>query len=173
MDDLNEEPRSFTPVWSIPLLCVGLAVVAICTLLPQVQANRKLAIEKQKLTADLRYVKSQVAVNHEFLARVGNDDALAERLAQRQMKEIPAGTAVLPLKGMSANVGMSPYGLMSLTAPPPEARYRLPQGLLGTLCRHPRGQLYLIGLGLFLIAAALVAGDSATRRQMSLETADD
>ena len=156
--------HTYSSLWSLPLLCVGLTVIAVCALLPQVETNQKLKLEREKLTADLGYVKSQVKVNDEFLRRVGGDAALAERLAQRQMKQIREGSAVLPLEGAAAHVEMSPFGLMGLTAPPPKTPYRIPEGLLGELCRHPKGQLYLIGLGLFLIAAALVAGDSAVRQ---------
>src|SRR4051794_40039816 len=83
--------------WTIPLVCVGLAVIACCVIVPQTEANRRLVYEREKLKLDLNQVNQQLDVNDEFLKRLADDPTLAERLAQRQMKMVREGTNVLEL----------------------------------------------------------------------------
>src|SRR4051794_2377266 len=90
--------NSHSSAWSIPLMCLGLGVIAACVLVPQAEGNRKLAAECDKLQRDLTYVQTQLSVNQEFLRSVGGNAGLAERLAQRQMKVIRQGTSVLQLR---------------------------------------------------------------------------
>ena len=167
MNDAVAE-HTYSSLLSLPLLCLGLAIVAACCLLPQVEANRKLTIERDKLKGDLAYVARQQATNQAFLKHIGGDPDLAERLAQRQMKVIRQGTSVLTLDGPRGPAGgdasMSPFMLVSVGAPPPVETYHAPPGLLGQLCRSPRRQLYLSGAGLLLIACGLVWGPSAQSR---------
>jgi hypothetical protein len=155
----NPAPKSST--WPIPLMCVGMCIVAACVLLPQSEANKKLAAERAKLQRDLSYVQMQLSVNEEFLNRVGGDTGLAERLAQRQMQEIRQGSSVLELKGRRERLEVSPFQLLSITPPPTPAPYRPPTGIVGQLCRSARNQLYATGVGMFLIAVGLVMGTSA------------
>src|ERR1044072_7320440 len=46
--------------FTIPLLCAGIAIIAACLLIPQADANRRLAYERVKLQADLETVEKQV-----------------------------------------------------------------------------------------------------------------
>jgi len=88
---------------------------------------------------------------------VSDDPNLAERLAQRQMKIIRAGTKVLALKGDDER-GMSPFQLTTVAPAPALPAYRPHGGTLATLCYHPKSRLYLMGTGLLLTAAGLVLG---------------
>src|SRR5438034_3337075 len=83
--------------WTVSLLCAGVAIIAVCLLLPLAEENHQLAWQREKLNVDLEQIKQQVQVNAEFLKKVADDPTLAERLAQRQMKFIRQGTSVLDL----------------------------------------------------------------------------
>jgi hypothetical protein len=150
-------PRKGGGILTIPLLCVGIAIIACVSLLPLADENHQLAWEREKLRADLKQLKEQGRVNAEFLTKVADDPTLAERLAQRQMKYIREGSSILTIKGQ-AKEEMSPFHLVSVPPPPPMPAYEPVGGLLGTLVRQPRAQLYLCGLALLLIAAGLVLG---------------
>ena len=109
--------------WTITLLCVGIALLACCIIIPQADANRRLAYQHQKLQADLKQIQKQGAVNEEFLKKVANDPTLAERLAQRQMKFVREGTSVLKLDGRDPIEG-SPFLLVRVPPPPPQPQTR-------------------------------------------------
>jgi hypothetical protein len=148
--------------WTIPLLSLGLGLIACCILIPQADTNRRLAYQRQLLQADLASVKQQARINGIFLKRVADDPALAERLAERQMKMIRVGSKVLPLDGaIPAAAGggdMSPFQITAVAPPPPAPEYQPIGGPLATLCYDPRCRLYLIGAALLAIAAGLVLG---------------
>jgi hypothetical protein len=116
-----QPPAEAAAVLTIPLLCVGVAIIACVALLPLADENHQLAWEREKLRADLAQLKEQGRVNAEFLTRVADDPTLAERLAQRQMKYIREGTSVLRLKG-GGKEEMSPFHLVSVPPPPPSPR---------------------------------------------------
>lgn len=145
--------------WTIPFLCAGIAIVAVCAILPQTDENHRLAYECHKLKLDLEHLEQQAQAGDEFVRRVAEDPVLAERIAQRQMKVVRAGTRVLDL-GLKDEQSMSPFGLVSVPPPPPLPEYRPRQGRLADLCREPRKRLYLIGGGLMLIAIGLVLGNN-------------
>jgi hypothetical protein len=152
--------------WTIPLLCLGLGLIACCILIPQADTNRRLAYEKEMLQTDLASVKQQARINGIFLKRVADDPALAERLAERQMKMIRAGSKVLPLDGTPAAAGggdMSPFQITEVAPPPPAPPYEPIGGPLATICYNPHCRLYLIGAALLAIAAGLVLGQGLNR----------
>jgi len=142
---------------TIPLLCIGVAIIACVALLPLADENHQLAWEREKLRIDLAQLVEQTRVQDVFLTRVADDPTLAERLAQRQMKYIREGSSVLPLRG-SAKEEMSPFHLVSVPPPPPLPPYQPVGGALATIVRQPRAQLYLYGAALLLIATGLVLG---------------
>jgi hypothetical protein len=113
------------------------------------------------LAMDLASIEHQVAVNGEFLKKVGDDPTLAERLAERQMKVIPEGTRVLELKHENDGTGMSPFQLVSVAPPPPLPPYRRVGGTIANLCYDPHTRLYLIGAALVMIAVGLVLGQKS------------
>jgi hypothetical protein len=159
----DEDGEEFDPDdekggWVVSLLCAGVALVAVCLLLPLAEENHQLAYQKEKLKADLEQIKKQVAVNGEFLKKVSGDPTLAERLAQRQMKFIREGTGILDLPDESGKEEMSPFLLVSLPPPNPMPAYQPLGGMLAGVVRNPRLRLYVTGLGLLLLAAGVVLG---------------
>lgn len=144
-------------MFTIPMLCAGIAIIAACLLIPQADANRRLAYERTKLQADLEAVENQVAVNDQFLRKVADDPNLAERLAQRQMKIIRKGNHVLNLKNEPGDE-MSPFQLTAVPAAAELEPYEPRGGMLANLCYNPRSRLYLMGVGLLAMACGLVLG---------------
>jgi hypothetical protein len=152
---------------TIPLICLGVGVIAMCLLIPAADEVRRLAYERDRLKADLEQLQKQVSTNDAFLDRVASDPVLAERLARRQMKMVPEGTAVLDLKTAHATAAaraqqdMSPFLLVTVPPPAPMPPYRPIGGALANACRHPKTQLYLIGGSLMAIASGLVLSRSS------------
>lgn len=145
---------------TIPLICMGIGLIAMCLLIPAADENRQLAYETQRLQADLDQLQKQASTNDMFLKRVANDPVLAERLARRQLKMVPQGTSVLELKGQKAEKDLSPFLLVTVPPPAPLPPYRPVGGFLADACRHPKTQLYIIGAGMMMIACGLVLGRS-------------
>ena len=142
--------------WTITALCAGIALIACCVLIPQADANRRLAYDKETLTRDLRNIEKQIDVNREFLKKVGDDPTLAQRLAERQMKVIPQGAHVVDLTHDSDV--MSPFQLLNVAPPTALPPYRPVGGTLARICYGSQSRLYLIGMSLGLIAMGLVLG---------------
>ena len=157
MDNSEETSRTPRQGWTLVAMSVGIGLIACCVLIPQAEENRRLHWEAEKLRGDLAHLHRQVEVNSEFLNRVVDDPALAERLAQRQMKFIRKGTGVLELKG-SEPASRSPFLLTVVPAPPPMPEYKPLPGTVSSLCRDPKSRLYAIGAGLMLLAMGLVLG---------------
>ncbi len=169
-DDIDPEPEAVDAapasggMWTIPMLCLGIAVIACCVLIPQADYNRRLVYEHEKLRRDADAITEQVKVNDEFLRKVSDDTSLAERLAQRQMKIIRQGTRVLDLKGGGdRDTEMSPYHLVSVPPPDPLPPFQAKGGALTQACLNPHTRLYLIGGALVLMAAGLVLGYAPKR----------
>ena len=148
----------------------GLLVIAACALIPQADANRRLVYEREKLQLDLRQIQAQVAMNKDFLAKMGSDPQLEERLALRQMRVVRQGERVLEIKGddpAAPGPGepagdasqMSPFAIVRVPPPAPLPEYRPWGGSLSGFFLDPRTQLYLLGAALFMVAAGLILGD--------------
>jgi hypothetical protein len=152
------DAKNLSPAYSLPLLCIGLGIIAVCVIVPQAEANKKLAADREQLQRDLAYVDQQVAVNQEFIDRFGSDPDLTERLAQRQMKQIRTGTTILNFTPAKAARVRSMADMLRVARPDPVPAYVPPSGLLGTICADDRRQLYVVGMGLFLVAVTLVIG---------------
>jgi hypothetical protein len=149
--------------WTIMLISAGIGLIALCLLIPQSDENRLMAYECQKLKMDLEHLDKQVAVNQEFIDRLGHDPSLVERLAQRQMKFIRAGTKVLELEERTMAGEESPFSLVSIAPPPRLPPPELRSGRMAELCRDPKVRLYVIGTGMMLIACGLVLGASGEK----------
>ena len=148
------------------MICIGIALIACCVLIPATEENRRLVYERERLKADLDQINKQTEVNDEFLKRVADDPSLSERLAQRQMKMVREGTSVLEVKGESSPRDMSPYVLTTLAPPVLPPPYQPRGGILAALVSNPRSQLYVMGGGMLLVAAGLVMGSApATKRE--------
>src|SRR5215469_10911534 len=64
--------------FTIPLISLGIGLIAMCLLIPAADENRHLAYERERLTADLQQLHKQVATNDAFLKAVADDPSLAE-----------------------------------------------------------------------------------------------
>lgn len=144
--------------WTIPVLCAGICILACAMILPQVEHNRRIVYQREKLKSDLARIDRQLEVNDEFLRRLSSDPNLAERLAQRQMKMVREGTNVLELKDTGQRDQMSPFTLVTLPPAPPMPEHQPLGGVLGQIFLQSRAKLYAMGVGFFLIAAGLVMG---------------
>ncbi|HET6248814.1 MAG TPA: hypothetical protein VFE47_14045 [Tepidisphaeraceae bacterium] len=152
--------------WTIPLMCMGLGLIACCMVIPQGEANRQLRYQQVALAADLQNVQKQVAVNDEFLKKVSDDPTLAERLAGRQMKTIRKGQTVIDLKQTSADDDMSPFSLVAIAKPADLPPYKPRTGTIANLCNNARSRLYLLGAALGMVAVGLVMGFGGTSRKV-------
>ena len=151
------------PAVALPALCLGLAVLAACVLLPAAGENRRLADERAALAADLDAARAQVAVNADFLARVGTDPELAERLALRQSNRPRPGTEAVAVSTDAARAGdrfaLSPFALTAVPAPADPAPPT--PGRWSALADSDTLRLWATGGGLFLLAYGLVMGAAA------------
>ena len=57
----EEEPEKGG--WLVSFLCAGVAIIAICLLLPLAEENHQLAWQREKLKTDLAQLQEQVQVN--------------------------------------------------------------------------------------------------------------
>ena len=156
------EPAPTGGVWALPLLALGLGLIACCLVIPASDDNRRLMFERERLRAELDGLQRQVALNDEFLGRVTHDTELAGRLASRQARVEEPGVEVLapaPLGGGVGNFAMSPFALVAAeptrgpTAPVAPAGGRLAQ-----FTRQPRSRLIVLGIGLFCCMIGLLGG---------------
>lgn len=144
-------------LWTIPLMCLGIGIIACCLIIPQADKNRRLMWEQEGLRRNLAQLQQQVEINETFIEALTTDRTLAKRLAQRQLNVVPAGTTILELDGLDSR-GTSPFQLVTVPPPPPLPEYQPIGGWLAELCRNPRSQLYLIAAGLFAIGAGMILG---------------
>ncbi len=172
IEELNAEPEATieerSSAWTLPILCAGIAVLASCLIIPAADDNRRIVYEREHLAADLVQLKTQIDVNSQFLKSVGDDPALLERLAQRQMKMVRDGTSVLDLDDSKGRSDLSPYLLLSVPPPAALAEYKSLGGRFATLCRQPRARLFLIGGALLAVAFGLISGESRTAKPDTL-----
>jgi hypothetical protein len=159
--ELAQQQRTSTAsgLLTIPIFCIGIALVACCVILPQCEANRQLGYERLSLQRDLEQLQKQGTINQTFLKRLGDDPTLAQRLAERQMKLVPEGTNILDLNGDDQNQS-SPFLIVQIPAPAKLAPYHPASGDWLGIFLQQRPRLYLLGGGMFLIAAGLVLGSN-------------
>jgi len=139
-----------------------LCLIAVCVLVPQAEANRRQAVDVDQLRSDVAHADAQLDVNARFLSDAATDPEVAERLAQRQMRQIRQGSAPLRLDGDAAGAPAvaTVTDMLRIPTPPPVPPYRPLTGVLGDLTNGSRHQLLGLGGGLFLVAAGLVLGKS-------------
>ena len=165
MDDAKTQSVPAGGRWTIPVLLLGLCVTAACVIVPQMDANRRLAYERDRLVADLDQINRQSSVNEEFLAKIEEDPQLAQRLAQRQMSFIPKGESLLPYKPPHSGLpiaasDISPFSLVHLPAPPMQAPYEPAGPEPAQLLLDSHVRLYALAGGLYLVAMGLVLGSN-------------
>ncbi len=149
--------------WTLPTMCLGIALIACSLIVGQVEENRQMAWQRNKLQMDLEYLQRQASTNQEFLERLKTDANLVERLAQRQMKMIREGAAVLELEGRHAQDNSSVFKLVKTPPPPKVEPYKPADTLLNRLFGTPRQRLYASGIGALLVAVGLIMGASRPR----------
>jgi hypothetical protein len=142
--------------FKLAALCLGLATIAACLIIPQTDANRRLDYERQKLAMDLDQINRQTAVNDEFLKKIETDPQLAERLAERQMKFIRQGERPLPYKARATGQPISPFSLVKVPPPLPLPPYQPAGNFLAQWLLEPQLRLYFLAAGLFLVALAFI-----------------
>lgn len=150
-----ETPQRRRSGWTIPGLVIGLGVIAVCLMVPQIEENRAVLYDVERLRGEYRRIEMQISINDEFLAKVAVDPTLMSRLAQRQLRLLPGGTDELQLSGIDAEA-RSPFQLVTVPPAPEMPPYKPFGGdLLGPF-REPRTRLYLMGAALFVMGAALI-----------------
>src|SRR6185437_3093381 len=159
--ELAPSPVTTGGAWTIPLMCLGIGLIACCMAIPQIDFNRRLRYDQHSLAVNLEAVQKQVAVNDEFLKKVMDDPTLAERLAGRQVKTIRKGQKVIPLEQVSDESDMSPFALVAVAPPPQAPSYKPIRGTIANLCYDARSRLYLLGVATTMVAVGLVMGYSA------------
>ncbi len=159
--ELAASPATVGGGWTIPLMCLGIGLIACCLVIPQAELNRKLRYEQRSLTANLDSIQRQVSVNDGFLKTVMGDPTLAERLAWRQMKTIRKGQKILAVKSVSNVAEMSPFSLVAVSPPVAPPAYQPVRGTIADLCNDARSRLYLMGIAMTMVAAGLVLGFGA------------
>ena len=147
-------------LFAVPVLCLGLCLIAVCLLVPAAEANRRLAVARDQLRQDLAVADAQLAVNGRFLSAAATDPEVAERLAQRQLRQIRTGAAALHLGGGEPTVApiTTAADMLRVTSPAPVPAFEPTAGPLATVAGTPRRQLCGLGGGLFLIAVGLILG---------------
>lgn len=147
--------------WTIPIMCLGIGLIACCLAIPQLDFNRRLRYEQQNLQVNLQSVEKQVAVNDEFLKNVMDDPTLAERLAGRQLKKMRKGQKVVPVKDISDDGDMSPFALVAVAPPLAPPPYSPIKGTIANICNNAHARLYLLGAAMTMVAVGLVMGASS------------
>ncbi|MGF1634247.1 MAG: hypothetical protein ACFCVE_10400 [Phycisphaerae bacterium] len=160
-------------VWAIPLLCAGLALIACCLLIPAADANRRLAWEQEKLKRDAAFVTEMVAASQDFLVRFGTDEALSERLAVRQLRLVPEGSASLDVAGSDVPFAASPFALVRVEPPEPMPVYQPVGGRLTELCLRDDARLLMTAAGLMLVAVGLITGTNPPPPKSTLADAPE
>ena len=178
-DPPTTDPAPTGGVWALPLLALGLGLIACCLVIPATDTNRNLLYERERLKAELDGLERQVAVNQDFLDRIHREPELAERLAERQTHARPSGVATLAPQvggrvgggsiggsfgGSFGDFAMSPFALVRAEPePPPPVPNRPVGGRLAAYCRRPRTRLAVLGMGLFCCLLGLLAGGDAPK----------
>lgn len=163
IDAAGEDEASSGVAWALPLLALGLGLVACCLLLPAADENRQLANERALLAAEAEALERQVSLNEEFIDRLHSDPQLARRLVYRQHRPDPGTDVVLLGDGRDdprERFALSPFALLAadpVIAPPPA---QPGGGALASLCRHPRTKLAVLGVGLMCCLLGLLTGGS-------------
>lgn len=148
--------------WSYPALAVGIGIISCAIIVGQVEENRLISWQKNKLQQDVEHLREQVRVNQDFVDRLNVDEALVERLAQRQMKLVREGSAALELTGEKNEI-RSPFTLVRVPPPPEVQPYRPDSGPLTGIFGTARRRVWAFGAGALLIAASLILGASERR----------
>jgi hypothetical protein len=100
-----------------------------------------------------------------------HDPQLTERLAQREMRAVQQGEAIVntPLVSSAQSASadaerMSPFNIVNVPPPAALPPYQPVGGYFARLCRSPQSHVYLLGAGMILVAGGLALGEAQRPR---------
>lgn len=150
--------------WTLPMMCLGLGIIACALIVPAVDENRRELHQLARLERDVSYFQMQSDVNKQFLEHVSTDPALAERLAQRQLRMTRPDSRIVQIPQAGNHpFGMSPYALVTLDPPPPIPDYQPLGGMLSRYFLDSKNQVYLTGIGILMTAAGVILGGGQSK----------
>ncbi|MEM1013663.1 MAG: hypothetical protein AAGI46_15755 [Planctomycetota bacterium] len=153
-------------LWALPLMAVGLSLVACAVLIPASEENRLVEAERRRLVAQVETLQNQVETNDEFLRRLEREAEVARRLSNRMQPPEPDGeVAVLASHRTGSVWQMSPLAMLETEAVEPIAAPPAMTGKLADWCRDGRHRLAVAGTGLFACLLALLAGSVRRPRE--------
>lgn len=164
-------------VWPLLAVVVGLGLVGVCLLFPQWEENRRLEVERARLEGEYAKVKARIDANAAFLRQARDSGpvgrALRERLAERQLRLLPAGTEAMPLPGLPEDP-RSPFHLIAASIGTWDegegaAVYVPVWGGRLSFLDHERARLLILAGALMLVGTGLVC--DRPRRYRQAETA--
>lgn len=101
--------------WPELAVAVGLGLVALCLIYPQVVENQRLRAERERLEQEFARVEARIEANTAFLRQARDPGpvgaALRQRLAERQLRVLPAGAEPIALPGLPEDP-RSPFHLI-------------------------------------------------------------
>jgi len=158
-----EAGTSSSGLWALPLLALGLCLVACAVLIPAAEENRLVEAERRRLVAEVESLRKKAEMNEQFLTRLHHDQRLVERLRRRLRPPGPdENVAILASHGGASRWALSPLAMLEpapVEAEPPPA---IVTGVLADWCRDDRQRLIVLGVGLMAVLVALLAGGSRT-----------
>ena len=128
------------------MLAIGLAIIACAIVIGQIESNRQMSWQKNKLQQDVEHLREQVRVNKDFVDRLNTDESLLERLAQRQMRLVREGSAALELTGQTNEI-RSPFTLVRVPPPSEVQPYQPASDPLTRMLGTPHRQVWAFGAG--------------------------
>lgn len=147
-------------LWAIPLLCLGLGLLACAVLIPAADQSRQLARQKAELVREVSRLQAQGDRNAEFLHRLGRDKELSEVLIERQLGQLPDGVAQVSLSVSPSGFAASPFAMLELPEPPPLPPAATIGGQLTRWCLTGRTQTWILAAAILLTAAGLLLGSA-------------
>ncbi|MEM8872871.1 MAG: hypothetical protein AAGD32_01315 [Planctomycetota bacterium] len=150
--------RAVGNLWAIPVLCLGLGLMACAVLVPAAAETRDLALRRDVLQQDLDHLDMQAARNAQLLNRIGQDPVLAQRLERRQLNRVEEGAEQVAIGLEPSPFASTPFALVAVETPSeiPVATTR--GGRLMEACLDGRGRLVVFGFAGLCIATGLVCG---------------
>jgi hypothetical protein len=148
-------------IWPLLAVTAGMTTIAVCLLVPQVAQNRVVRAELLQLRAEHARIQAQVEANDALLKSLSTtaDPTLTARLAQRQLRILPAGTEALDLQGVPEE-HRSPFQLVRVPAAATAAGGAAGGGgaqvPIPEFLADERTRLYLLAGALMLVAAGLI-----------------
>ena len=156
-DDAVAARRLSGTIWAIPLMCLGLGLLACVVLIPASGESRRLARQRDELVREVDRMQAQADRNAEFLHRLGRDADLGRVVAERQAGGVE-GVESIALPGMDTELATSPFAMLTLPEPPPLPPPATVGGRLAAWCRDAELRPWLLAGSLLTTASGLLLG---------------